>query len=84
MSRAPLYADAFFGGYMGWDDILKWIDTAGVKWVQLGTLFAEAIGFALFMIFYAPRLVHHMRPGLRRMSSHSSLSHFAGLASSHN
>lgn len=48
------------------------VSVGGVKWVQLGTLFAEAIGFALFMIFYAPRLVHHMRPGLRRMSSQNA------------
>jgi phosphoglycerate dehydrogenase-like enzyme len=30
-----LHADAFFGGYMGWDDILRWIDASGVQWVQL-------------------------------------------------
>ena len=32
---AGLQADAFFGGYIGWDDILRWIDAAGVRWVQL-------------------------------------------------
>jgi phosphoglycerate dehydrogenase-like enzyme len=30
-----LRADAFFGGYLAWDDILRWLDTAGVRWVQL-------------------------------------------------
>lgn len=32
---AGLQADAFFGGYMGWDAILRWLDAANVKWVQL-------------------------------------------------
>jgi phosphoglycerate dehydrogenase-like enzyme len=32
---AGLEADAFFGGYLGWDGILRWIDAAGVHWVQL-------------------------------------------------
>jgi phosphoglycerate dehydrogenase-like enzyme len=32
---AGLEADAFFGGYVGWDDIVRWIDAAGVRWVQL-------------------------------------------------
>jgi phosphoglycerate dehydrogenase-like enzyme len=32
---AGLEADAFFGGYMGWDAILRWLDATHVKWVQL-------------------------------------------------
>lgn len=32
---AALQADAFFGGYMGWPEILTWLDAAGVRWVQL-------------------------------------------------
>ncbi len=30
-----IQADAFFGGYLGWDDILRWIDATGARWVQL-------------------------------------------------
>jgi phosphoglycerate dehydrogenase-like enzyme len=30
-----LEADAFFGGYLGWDDIIRWLDAGGVQWVQL-------------------------------------------------
>ena len=30
-----MQADAFFGGYLGWDTILRWLDAAGVRWVQL-------------------------------------------------
>lgn len=40
----------------------------GVDWLQLGVLTAEAVAFALFMIFVGPRLIHHLRPGLKRMS----------------
>jgi phosphoglycerate dehydrogenase-like enzyme len=31
---AGLAADVFFGGYFAWDDIARWIDAAGVRWVQ--------------------------------------------------
>ena len=30
-----LAADVFFGGYFGWDDIARWVDAAGVRWVQM-------------------------------------------------
>ena len=32
---ADLKADAFFGGYMQWDVILRWLDATEVDWVQL-------------------------------------------------
>src|SRR5206468_7017005 len=41
-----------------------------LQYLQLTVLTIEAVGFAVFMIFFAPRLSHRMRPGLRRMSSH--------------
>ena len=31
---AGLAADVFFGGYFAWDEITRWIDAAGVRWVQ--------------------------------------------------
>ena len=31
---AGLTADVFFGGYLAWDDIVRWVDAAGVRWVQ--------------------------------------------------
>jgi Kef-type K+ transport system membrane component KefB len=43
-----------------------------VAWLHLGILIAEAIGFAVFMIFIGPRLVKRIRPGLSRMSSHDA------------
>jgi len=42
--------------------------STGVNWVQLGVLFAEAIGFALFMIFFAPRVIHRMSGRMKYMS----------------
>ena len=46
--------------------------TGGVQWTQLLVLLAEAVGFALFMIFLAPRIVHRMRPGVERLSTHNA------------
>jgi len=60
------------------DDILGMIVLAvatglavsgGIRWLHLGVVLAEAVGFAIFMIFIGPRLVARMRPGLRRMST---------------
>src|SRR5206468_3085639 len=48
------------------------VSGGSLKYFQLAVLTAEALGFAFFMIFIAPRLIHRMRPGLRRMSSHNA------------
>jgi len=39
------------------------------KWVQLVVTAVEAVGFALVMLFYAPRVVRRMEPGVERMST---------------
>jgi Na+:H+ antiporter len=39
------------------------------KWVQLLVTALEALAFAVIMLFYAPRLVRRMEPGLQRMST---------------
>jgi Kef-type K+ transport system membrane component KefB len=44
----------------------------GIEWLQLAVLFAEAAGFAIFMIFFGPRIVYHIRPGLERMSTRNA------------
>jgi Kef-type K+ transport system membrane component KefB len=62
------------------DDILGMILLAvvvglasgGVRWLHLGLTFAEALAFTLFMIFVGPRVVHHMQPGLRRLSTQNA------------
>jgi Kef-type K+ transport system membrane component KefB len=41
---------------------------AGVQWLQLGILTAEAAGFAVFMIFVAPHLIHRIRPRIESIS----------------
>lgn len=45
---ADLQADAFFGGYMGWDEIVRWIDAADVKWVQLSGTGVDNVAPAVF------------------------------------
>ena len=45
---------------------------AGVRWLHLGLVIAEAVGFAVFMIFFGPRLVRRIRPGLQRMQTHDA------------
>ena len=42
---------------------------AGPEWLQLLFTAIEAIGFALIMMFYAPRVVKRMEPGVERMST---------------
>jgi phosphoglycerate dehydrogenase-like enzyme len=43
-----LRADVFFGGYMGWDNILRWIEAAGVQWVQLSGTGTDKVPLAVF------------------------------------
>ena len=46
--------------------------TGGVQWIHLGIVSAEAIGFAVFMIFVGPGVIGRLRPGLARMSTHDA------------
>jgi Kef-type K+ transport system membrane component KefB len=39
-----------------------------VRWVQLGVLSAEGIGFAAFMILVAPRVIRRIRPRIEAIS----------------
>ena len=43
-----LVADAFFGGYLGWDAILAWLDAAHVRWVQLSGTGIDNVARAVF------------------------------------
>ncbi len=45
------------------------VSSAGLAWAQLLITAVEAVGFALIMMFYAPRVVRRMEPGLERMST---------------
>jgi Kef-type K+ transport system membrane component KefB len=42
--------------------------SAGVQWIQLAVLTVEAVAFALFMIFIAPRVIQRMRPRIEGIS----------------
>jgi Kef-type K+ transport system membrane component KefB len=44
----------------------------GVQWWHLGVLIAEAVTFALFMMFVAPRLVHQLHPRLEQLSTQNA------------
>jgi Kef-type K+ transport system membrane component KefB len=48
------------------------VSTTGLAWAQLLITSVEALGFAVIMLFYAPRLVRRMEPGLQRMSTHDA------------
>ena len=63
------------------DDILGMIMLAvvaglasetGIEWIPLLVLAVEAVGFAIFMIFFGPRLVSRIRPGVERMSTRNA------------
>src|SRR3954454_22565196 len=43
-----LQADAFFGGYLGWDNIIRWLDAGGVQWVQLSGTGIDNVPGAVF------------------------------------
>jgi Kef-type K+ transport system membrane component KefB len=44
----------------------------GVAWIQLIVLAVEAVGFAVFMLFFGPKLVSRIRPGVERMSTQNA------------
>lgn len=43
-----LAAEVFFGGYGGWDEPLRWVEAAGVRWVQLSGTGADGVPAAVF------------------------------------
>jgi Kef-type K+ transport system membrane component KefB len=44
------------------------VASGGVNWLHMGVLIGEATGFALFMMFVAPRIVRRMEPGVEHLS----------------
>jgi Kef-type K+ transport system membrane component KefB len=46
--------------------------STGIQWVKLGALAAEAIVFALVMIFIGPRIIRRLHPGMARLSTHNA------------
>jgi Kef-type K+ transport system membrane component KefB len=52
--------------------VISIAEGARVQWLHLALVSAEAIGFALFMIFIGPRLVRRIRPGLQQLQTHDA------------
>jgi Kef-type K+ transport system membrane component KefB len=48
------------------------VSSGRIAWIQLSLVSIEAVGFALIMIFFAPRIIERMRPGLERMETHNA------------
>jgi Na+:H+ antiporter len=49
--------------------VVGMVSSTGLEWAQLLITAIEAVGFALIMMFYAPRVVKRMEPGMERMST---------------
>jgi len=49
--------------------VISMASGGGINWLHLTFVTAEAVAFALFMIFVAPRLVGRMKPGLQKMQT---------------
>jgi Kef-type K+ transport system membrane component KefB len=46
--------------------------SAGVQWLHLGVLMGEAVAFALFMMFVAPRIVYRLHPKVEQLSTQNA------------
>ena len=49
--------------------LVSTVRTGGIDWLRLGLVTLEAIAFALFMIFAAPKLVIRLEPRIRQMQT---------------
>jgi len=49
--------------------VVGMMSSTGLEWAQFLVTAIEAVGFALLMMFYAPRVVKRMEPGMERMST---------------
>lgn len=45
------------------------VAAGGVQWAALIVLFIEAAAFAIFMMFFAPRIIRRIKPGLQKVST---------------
>ncbi len=52
--------------------LVSTIRKGGIQWLHLGLVSLEAIGFALFMIFVAPKVVNRLSPGIKQMQTHDA------------
>ncbi|HEY6249643.1 MAG TPA: cation:proton antiporter, partial [Candidatus Angelobacter sp.] len=52
--------------------VMGLVSTTATAWAQVIVSSLEAIGFALLMMFYAPRVVRRLEPGLEKMSTQNA------------
>jgi len=52
--------------------LVSTVSGGGIQWVHLVLVSAEAIGFAIFMIFVAPKVVNRLEPGIQQMQTHDA------------
>lgn len=49
--------------------LVSTVNTGGVRWLHLALVAVEAAGFAVFMIYVAPRVVDRLEPGITQMQT---------------
>jgi len=49
--------------------LVSTVSAGGVQWLHFGLVTLEAVGFAVFMIFVAPRVVDRLEPGIELMQT---------------
>jgi Kef-type K+ transport system membrane component KefB len=49
--------------------VVSTASTGGIQWLHLGLVSMEAVGFAVFMIFIAPKVVDRLEPGIEQMQT---------------
>jgi Kef-type K+ transport system membrane component KefB len=49
--------------------LVSMVSAGGVQWLHLGLVSLEAVGFALFMIYVAPKVVDRLEPGIQQMQT---------------
>ncbi|HEY6349736.1 MAG TPA: cation:proton antiporter [Candidatus Angelobacter sp.] len=52
--------------------VMGLVSNTSTAWVQVIVTSLEAVGFALLMVFYAPRVVRRLEPGLEKMSTQNA------------
>jgi Kef-type K+ transport system membrane component KefB len=52
--------------------LVSTIRKGGILWLHLGLVTVEAVGFAIFMIFVAPKIVERLGPAIKQMQTHDA------------
>jgi Kef-type K+ transport system membrane component KefB len=52
--------------------LVSTVSTGGIQWLHLSLVSAEAVGFAIFMIYVGPRVVDRLEPGIQQMQTHDA------------